>query len=284
MNTVCFTSVVYGWYQDYIPLFVYSVLKSYPQHFVRIFLYENLSDGNKASLELIKAQGFTSFEIIESFTELDVFGIPHKAAYRFIMGREYFPEFNYIYFGDIDFIVLNEDKNNFYEPYLEHCQKTGLPFSNSWNYDWGRFRACGLHFVIKNDYFNAMDKWIAIMKGQNSFKSQCPYNDKAPTYDEEMLYYMLVHEFDLRCLLNYGRKFPGIHMADFRPANNHKMIFCKNNYAQNKDTMPVAIAERYLVRLRRADSIVKTDLFNQIHGNMSSTGKSCIDSYLHYIS
>lgn len=216
MEKVCFTSFVYGWYQDFIPLFVYSTLLSYPQHFVRVFLYEKLSDGNKRSLNLIRNQISNSFEVKDCFTELDDFNLPHKAAYRFVMGRQYFPEFEYIYISDIDFIVLNEHNNNFYDPYVEHCNQTGLPFSNYWNYDWGKYRVTGLHFIIKTPYFNVMDKWINIMKGQNSFRTQCRHNELNPSYDEEMLYYMLVHEFDLRPLIYYGRKYPGIHLAYFR--------------------------------------------------------------------
>ena len=280
MEKVCFTSFVYGWYQDFIPIFVYSTLKSYPQHFVRIFLYEALTDGNRRSLELIRNQVSDQFEIIESFTELDDFNLPHKAAYRFVMGREYFPEFEYIYIGDVDFII--QEKQDFFESHLNNCEKTGLPFSNSWNYDWGKFRACGLHFIIKTPYFDAMDKWIKIMKGQNKFKSQCKCDENAPTYDEEMLYYMLVHEFDLRSITNFGRIFPGVHLAFYRPENVYKSVFSKKNHIEKKE--PPLIYERYEQNLRSTDFIIKTDLFSEIHKNMSEKGKTCLDCYLDFIS
>ena len=278
---VCFTSFVYGWYQDFIPIFILSVLKSYPQHFVRIFLYEELVEANKTSLQLLKEEFPNSFDVIENVKEFDTWGIPHKAAYRFIMSSDYFPEFEYIYFSDIDFIVYNQFNDNFYETYLEHCEKTGLPFSNSWNFDWGKYRMFGLHFVIKTPYFDIMDKWIKIMKGQNKFKSQAPYNAQDPSYDEEMLFYMLAHEFDLSSIINYGRRFPGVHLAQFRTKEIYEpMLIGRREYETRIHSEHL---EREKIVREKIDLIIKTDLFTKIFYKLPEKGRYTLSNYCEYI-
>lgn len=280
MEKVCFTSFVYGWYQDFIPLFIFSVLKAYPQHFVKIFLYEELTKDTKNSLELIK-EFSTSFEVVENVKEFDAFKIPHKAAYRFLMTREYFSEFEYIYFSDIDFIVYNCNDDNFYEIYLEHCEKTGLPFSNSWNYDFGRYRMYGVQFVVKTPYFDIMDKQIQIMKGQNKFKTQVVYNAADPSYDEEMLFYMMAHEFDLTRLLNYGRKFPGLHLAEFKMKHVFEpMLAIRRDY---ETRIHPEHAKREMLIQAKIDLVIKTDLFNKIFYNMSEKGQVTLSNYCQYI-
>ena len=277
---VCFTSFVYGWYQDFIPLFIFSVLKAYPQHFVKIFLYEELTESNRASLELIKDFS-SSFEVVENVKEFDAFKIPHKAAYRFLMTREYFPEFEYIYFSDIDFIVYNNFDDNFYELHLKYCEKSGFPFSNSWNYDWGRYRMYGLHFVIKTPYFDIMDKQIQIMKGQNKFKTQVSYNAADPTYDEEMLFYMISHEFDLTQIMNHGRNFPGVHLAEFKMKHVFEpMLAVRRDYETR--IAPEHLKREMLIQAK-IDLVIKTELFNKMFLNMSEKGRYTLSNYCQYI-
>lgn len=277
---VCFTSFVYGWYQDFIPVFILSVLKSYPQHFVRIFVHEELVEANKINLQLLKEKFPNSFDVIENVKEFDSCGIPHKAAYRFIMSRDYFPEFEYIYFSDIDFIIYNKFNDNFYETYLQHCGETGLPFSNSWNYDWGKYRMFGLHFVVKTPYFDIMDKWIKIMKGQNKFKRHVLYDVEKPTYDEEMLFYMLAHEFNLSSVINYGRKFPGVHLADFRTKEIYEpMLITRRDY---ETRIHPEHLERERIVKEKIDLTIKTDLFAKIFNNMSEKGRYTLGNYCEY--
>ena len=135
---VCFTTYVFGWYQDYIPTYIYSILTAFPQHYVKIFLKERLSPENRQALELVKKTS-DSFEVIEEFTDLDDCQIPHLPSIRFLLTREYFEDFDYVYFGDVDFIIYNEHDDNFSNIYLNHCEQTGLPFSNEVNYDWGKY-------------------------------------------------------------------------------------------------------------------------------------------------
>jgi len=256
---------VYGWYQDYIPSFVLSILATFPQHYVKIFVKDQLSETNKRCLDLIKKDISDHFEIIESFSELDWTLIPHLAAYRFLLTRDYFEGFDYIYFGDVDFIIYNEKEDQFFDTYLEHCKKTGLPFSNEWNY-FGEFRMTGLHFVIKDRYFDIMDKWIFEMKNPkgNRFRR---YKKPRYSYDEEMLYYMTFNAFDLRPLLGYNRPHHGLHFGEFRKLNSTDLMH--DGYKKYLPTL--------LVNLQKINNIIKHDLFAEIYKSMCPAAKITVD-------
>ena len=272
---LCFTTYVYGWYQDYIPTFILSILTAFPQHYVKIFLEEQLSNANRNCLESIRSKVSDRFEVVESFSELDWTLIPHAASYRFLLTREYFEEFDYIYFGDVDFIIYNEYNDQFFDTYLDHCKNTGLPFSNEWNYDWGKFRMTGLHFVIKDRYFDLMDKWILQMRNPegNWFRSQCIHNETHPSYDEEMLFYMAFNAFDLRPLIDYQRPYHGLHFGTFRRLEKTDS-FVRNRVhkTDGRNNLP-----DWVKNLDKINQVFNNPLFPEIYEAMCSEAKSTID-------
>ena len=214
---LCFVAYVFGSYQDFIPTYIYSILRAFPQHHVKIFLEDPISVDNAVNLALLHKEVPGSFEIIDNFHDLDWCDVPHKPGHRFLLTKEYFEGFDYVYFGDVDFIVYNEYNDQFFNTYIAHCQSTGLPFSNEWNYDYGKYRMTGLHFIIKEPYFESMTDRIEETKSPLSvFRSGCYHNKEYPSYDEEMLFYMCMNEFDLRVLNGYRRPFHGLHLGTFR--------------------------------------------------------------------
>ncbi len=235
----CFSTYVYGWYQDFIPTYIFSILKSFPNHFVKIFLHEKLNDLNKEALNLIDNK---NYEIIENYQEkVKNYGIPHLAALRFLLPEEEFNDFEYVYFGDIDFIIYNCFNDNFIETYVKHCEATGLPFSNEWDYDYRRYRATGLHFIIKKPYFESMNSMIESMKllRGNHFRVQTPCDKIYPMYDEEMLYYMLSFTFDLRKLIGYTRPLHGFHFGTFRRVNASSSFAVNPDHSDEKTYLPI---------------------------------------------
>lgn len=216
----CFTSYVYGIYQDYIPIFIYSVACSFPQHVTKIFLKEKLSDKNKESLELVR-KFCDNFEVIENFSGLEHCELPHGAANRYLLTREYFDDCEYVYICDIDFIIYNKYNNNFIDTYLRKCRIHNLPFSNYWRYD-GRFRMGGIHFIIKNEYFDIIDKHIEEMKDKNCEFRAKYIGNPIKSYDEEMLYYMLFKAFNFKDLNEKDNKiFNGLHLKTFRSSKTY---------------------------------------------------------------
>lgn len=221
----CFTSYVYGVYQDYIPIFIYSVARAFPQHVTKIFLKEKLSDKNKESLESVR-KFCDNFEVIENFSDLDHCELPHGAANRYLLTREYFDGCEYIYICDIDFIIYNKYNNNFIDTYIDGCKENNLPFYNHWNYD-GRFRMGGVHFIIKDEYFDILDDYIEEMKNPNC-RFRAKYTDNTmQSFDEEMLYYMLFKAFRIGHLEEVNKTFNGMHLKAFRSTkrNDHNSSF-----------------------------------------------------------
>jgi len=270
VKSLCFTTYVFGWYQDYIPTYIYSILLAFPQHFVKIFVKEKLTENNKRALDLVKRHVSDSFEIIEEFDDLDHCKIQHLPSLRFLMTRDYFEGFDYVYFGDVDFIIYNENDDNFYDHYVEHMKQTGLPFSNEWNYDRGKFRMTGLHFIEKDSYFDAMDSIIEETKNPkgNLFRKECSYDSRtSPSYDEEMLYYMTTRIFDLRPLDGYLRPFHGLHFGTFR--SGLYSWFSANQFSRRtglksemllKDCLPLWWRDK-----EKIDAVMKSELFQKLN-------------------
>ena len=63
MQKCCFSTYVHGWYQDFIPTYIFSILHAFPNHYVKIFLHEKLNDYNKEALNLIDNK---NYQIIET--------------------------------------------------------------------------------------------------------------------------------------------------------------------------------------------------------------------------
>jgi len=249
---LCFTTYVYGWYQDFIATYIYSILHNWPHHFVKIYLHESLKDYNKKALEMVRSRVGANFEIVENYQDVDDTEIPHLASLRFLMRREEFEGFDYVYFGDVDFINYNVFNDNFYDTYVAQCRKTRLPFSNEWDYDYNRWRATGLLFIIKDKYYDAMKDIIEEMRipNGNHFRNQayCPgfreeqgvgKKAKFPNYDEEMLYYMLCKTFDLRPLIGYRRPLHGFHFGTFRRVETGHSFVVNKLHSDEKEYLPV---------------------------------------------
>lgn len=154
----CLTVYVYGDYIAYIPMYVYSVLYAYPQnYYVRVFSPQSLTKRVSSSLDLVREQVGNSFDVIENFS-LSPEADNTKHA-RWLLGLEHFCGFDYIYFGDVDFIVVRENPD-LLTVHLDNCNKTGLPYSNTIRWNTLPDRLSGLHFVIKYDYFRVMQNVI----------------------------------------------------------------------------------------------------------------------------
>lgn len=269
----CFTTVVYGWYQDFIPIYIYSILKSFPRHFVKIFLLDQLTENNRRALQLVKDEISDRFEIIENFSDLNWCKIPHKAALRFLLTREYFEEFEYVYFGDVDFLIYNEYNDNFVEKYLTRCKETGLPFSNWWNYYENKHRITGLHFIIKNEYFDKMDQIIEETKipriertgeWNSSFRTQCAFDKNNVSYDEEMLYYMISMVFDVRRIKSYYRHHCKVHFGLYRKNDPKQISQVMFNYS-------------YTGHLDKINKLCNNEIFKKLHSELGPDAKKIID-------
>jgi hypothetical protein len=244
---ICFCTYVYGWYEEFIPIFLYSLLSTQKCH-IKIFVEKTVSTKIKSLLSTITG----NYEIVENFG--NPYGIPHLAANRFLLND--FKEFDYVYFTDIDFIFYQH--HNFCEYYLNHCDSTGLPFSNSWNYEYGIYRMTGLHFIKTKPYYELMSEQIESMRlTDNNFRIWCNHNNDFPSYDEEMLYYMITQVFDIRSLHGYARPFPGIHLGEFRVRNS----FIRQNFRKFTGAHAIEIWKKDIQLIQ---NITNTSTFREI--------------------
>ncbi len=181
----CITTFVFGEkYQDYIPLFIYSIKMAYPDYNVTVFVHKKLKKNIQEQIDSLRCLG--DFKIIDNYySEIDFEAHPqHGKALRWILWDDSFNNYDAIYIGDIDIFYCKE-KTSILEQHLIHCQTIQKPFSNvkrkSVNRKWynvrnllitlkntsvpftikkllfGNYvseRLSGLHFFLTKEYFN----------------------------------------------------------------------------------------------------------------------------------
>ncbi|MCR2823820.1 hypothetical protein [Lederbergia panacisoli] len=134
MKKICIATYVYGEkYQSFIPIYIYSILKSYPDYYIRIYVDNKLLSNVKEQLALLNKLG--DFEVVENFhTKLKI--SPElksieqvSRCFRWLMHDEIFLEFDSIYIGDIDIFICRENPG-LYEQHIKHCEFLNLPYSN----------------------------------------------------------------------------------------------------------------------------------------------------------
>lgn len=125
---LCITTFVFGQsFQGYIPLFVYSVLRSYQDYFVLIFLQNRLSDEVREQLQVLTDLG--KFEVEENYLHKHRLNNQQGKAVRWILDTPEFDEHEFVYIGDIDIFILPEDPP-LHVQHERHCKVLGLAYSN----------------------------------------------------------------------------------------------------------------------------------------------------------
>lgn len=109
MSKICFTTVCSSnHYQYFIPVFVYSIKKAYPEAGVKVFLAGKLKDELRAIMTKLRTEKLINddWEIFED-KYLDYPKRPSMYnAMRFLLKKENFSGYDYVLIKDIDFIVV----------------------------------------------------------------------------------------------------------------------------------------------------------------------------------
>ncbi|GIN15391.1 hypothetical protein J32TS2_07470 [Shouchella clausii] len=225
---LCVTTYVYGNYKKFIPYYVYSILKSYPDYFVKIFVNGQLSTDEHASLERIKQQLSKNVEIKETKLLKRVSLANEGKARRFLLPASEFAGFDYVYIGDVDFLIIKED-TPLLEGHIEHCQKIGLPYSNQIRPQ--SKRLTGLHFIKTKEYYKKMDSLIAYYlerpeKIEEAFRTGIR--------DEEFLYNLVEKRIGFGDIdKHHYRPHHGFHLGILRNGPDHF-----KNYVEQGHTNP----------------------------------------------
>lgn len=226
---ICFTSFVFGSYQKYIPYYIFSVLTTYPNAYVKLFIVEPICSKVDLILRQMSKDGFDNFEILfHEFNDLNIFnefnikGGGSKTLFRWLFDFKYFKDFKYLYYGDLDVLILPEIRT-LIETHNEIMIINKIPFSNQVRLnEKGELtqRLTGLHFVETEPYFNKMTPIINQILNDISFRKEIMYG---VSRDEELLYKMnkQVFIFDDKKLSEFKRPIHGIHLGAIR---NEKYI------------------------------------------------------------
>lgn len=134
LKKLCIATHVYGEkYQGFIPMYIYSILKSYPQYSVYIYVDKFLLPDIKQQLVLLENMG--DFKVFENCNVKS--GLINKAynfshipmSLRWLEYDSSFEEFEAVYLGDIDIFICKEEPG-LYEQHMRHCEYLNLPYSN----------------------------------------------------------------------------------------------------------------------------------------------------------
>ncbi len=162
MKSICISTYVYGSYTKFIPYYIYSILKSYPDYYVKILVREQLNHMERKCLNILKNNLSNNFEVKENyFNTIDLPEMKTKGqatkTLRWLIPKKEFNNFKYGYIGDVDFLIIKE-KPSLIEGHLDHCKKINLPYSNRIRP--GTKRLSGLHFFIVKDYYSKIGPLI----------------------------------------------------------------------------------------------------------------------------
>jgi hypothetical protein len=124
---LCVTTFVFGDYQEYIPIFVYFVLRAYPDYYPLIFMQGALDARVRQRLELLRGLG--RFRVQDNF-QTALHWVGHRAkAVRWLLYDGEFADYDAVYSGDIDMLIMPENPK-LHEQHDIHCEVLGLPYSN----------------------------------------------------------------------------------------------------------------------------------------------------------
>lgn len=240
---LCFAPFVFGVFSRYIPFYIYSILKSYPDYFVKIFFRDFLSDKEKQCLNFLRENVSLNFEIIENFYK-DV-KTEHPKLLRWLIKEENFLNFENIYFGDIDFLIVKE-KPSILESHLDHCKKINLPYSNVIRKN--SKRMSGLLFIKRKEYYEKMNEEINYFLNNQDKLKEFEILERSP--NEHFLYYLISKKIGFG-LLN---QFP-----DWRPHHGFHLGYCFKDTI-NPKLKPHNI--KYLMSFRdQIDNFFKDEIF-----------------------
>ncbi|RBP27162.1 hypothetical protein DFR65_1104 [Oceanihabitans sediminis] len=218
--SLVFSSFVFGGYQKYIPYYIYSIWKTHPNSYIKVFTDKALEVNIYKTLKFLKENNIKNFEIIEMKTSLEEYekykmrGGGVKTLVRYLVGKEYFDAFDYAYIGDIDILFLPEQMSilDFHTRQLVELHQ---PFSNKVRLDKDggiTERLTGLHFFKTKEYFDKINPIISRIKTDQSYRD---HYLKGLERDENFLYKINkeAFDFDPELLSRAQRPWHGLHLG-----------------------------------------------------------------------
>ncbi len=211
---LCISIFTFGDYARYIPYYIYTMLKSYPNYYVKVFHKDRLPNEVKTSLNVIKRKLSGNFEMKENFlrnTKLPDAQV--GKAYKYLMPYEEYAGFDNVYIGDVDFLIINE-KPSLLEGHLKNCKSTGLPYSNQVRPNTKRLT--GLHFFQVENYYKKMNP---IIEHYRKHTDELNKELKSYSTNEQFLYNLVDKGLSFKKSKTLYRPHHGFHLGIIRGKN-----------------------------------------------------------------
>ena len=210
---LCIACVVDESYQRFIPLFVLSVFRAYPEYAVRVYFSGRLARRTCGALERIRSEG--DFTLVDGYFSHYPKNPQVLKSLRWILYDEAFRGFKYLYLGDVDMFMCREEPG-LIEFHAAHCALLGLPYSNAIRPD--SRRLSGLHFVEVAPYFDAA---LKVIKRYSESLRCGELRIRSRGGNEELLYRMMRDSVGLppeSTRTDFARSRPhhGIHLGIWR--------------------------------------------------------------------
>ncbi len=123
----CFATVVSGdGFRYFIPPFLYSIAKAYPEYHTQVFVRGGISKQLQRIISLVPGKNFTIHK--NAFTQF-----PTRTStcntLRHLIPPHYFEGFDYLYITDVDMVILRQDPTHVHY-HSQIMEETGMPFSS----------------------------------------------------------------------------------------------------------------------------------------------------------
>ena len=238
-NELCIVSYSWGIYNDYAPLYAYSILQQYPEYYVKLITPSKFTKKQKESFSILPNQ---RFEIIENYK-----GGENKSA-RWLLPKAIFDNFKYGYIGDIDFIIAKENPS-LCNSHIQHCKENSLPYSNKIRPVKNVLKMTGLHFIEVEPYYDRMDSIILDYSKRNLKK----------IHNETVLYHMVTEAFEKP--EGQFRPHHGIHLGLIRINSKMNLYVRWKDYASS--VLPLLNTETY--------EVIKSNMHPKISSQLNKT-------------
>ena len=215
MDELLFISCTWGWYQHFVPLYIFSVLSVHPNAYLRIIFLEDVNPSVAASLADLRAEGFVRFEIFKHkprFKEMNLW-----AAERWFFEEHYYDGFKYAWIADIDCMHYLREGQGFLKSQLISAAEEGFCYANCVREAPLDDCMCGWHFIIVRPYFDAMREVLSSYKNNPEFD----FLKSNSSNDERLLYHLVKKGIGLKEATDPTRKIrwvnvDAIHLGSYR--------------------------------------------------------------------
>lgn len=246
MKTLCIAAIANEDYQEYIPLYLYFVLRAYPDYELIVYFDGAMHPQVAACIDSLRDMG--CFRIKPIPYAYDRSKPQAIKSFRWLLVDDEFYQYDNVYIGDVDMFLVREGVP-LHEVHVRHSREIGLPYSNRVRS--GQRKLTGLHFMRTHEYF---DRVLPTMQ---------KYRDAALSGElgisnEELLYRMMEESVGLPRAVGNFVSFHGIHARAFSEFHDlafqrarEDFVFHRHFEAYAEDFLAATRTERF-EEIRRA--------------------------------